>query len=101
MTYIKNTIIYVFRVSKKRTKYNRKPVDSVHLQHAEFIKKCHLNLRLNSIEIGADEAWKNHCLDELLLKVRILFSFFFKFLSVWTNYLFKNMLVEILIKPHL
>lgn len=58
-----------FRVNKKRTKYNRKPVDSAHLQHADFIKKCHLELRLNSIEMGADEAWKNHCSDELLLKV--------------------------------
>lgn len=60
-----------FRVNKKRTKYNREPIDSAHLQLAEFIKKCHLNLRLNSIEMGPDEAWKNHCSDKLLLKVRI------------------------------
>jgi len=60
-----------FRVNKKENKNSRKPVDSDHLQHAEFIKKCHLQLRLNSMEVGAEEAWKNHCSDESLLKVRL------------------------------
>ncbi|XP_050424073.1 S-adenosylmethionine sensor upstream of mTORC1 [Adelges cooleyi] len=47
---------------------SRKPAEYQHKQYAKFIKQCHLNLRLSSQEIGADEAWKKHCSDELLLK---------------------------------
>ncbi|XP_025200980.1 S-adenosylmethionine sensor upstream of mTORC1 [Melanaphis sacchari] len=57
-----------FLVDKKRKKNTRKPVDNEHIQHAEFIKNCHLRLRLNSIKIGVDKAWQNHCSDDLLLK---------------------------------
>lgn len=32
------------------------------------------------MEMGADEAWKNHCSDESLLKVRKLFNAVFFFL---------------------
>jgi len=58
-----------YRVDNKGEKNIRKPVDSEHIQHAEFIKKCHLKLRLNSMKIGADKAWQNHCSDDSLLKV--------------------------------
>lgn len=62
-----------FRIEKKRKKITRTPVNSEHIQHAEFIKNCHLQLRLNSMKIGADEAWQNHCSDDSLLKVKQLF----------------------------
>lgn len=58
------------RNNKKEKKRTRNPVDSEHIQHAEFIKNCHLKLRLNSMKIGADKAWQNHCSDDLLLNVR-------------------------------
>lgn len=66
-------------MEKKVKKCTRKPANSEHIQHAEIIKKCHLKLRLDSMQMGADEAWKKHCLDESLLKVNKFFFVLQKF----------------------
>ncbi|VVC32747.1 25S rRNA (adenine(2142)-N(1))-methyltransferase, Bmt2,Methyltransferase type 11,S-adenosyl-L-methionine- [Cinara cedri] len=57
-----------FIVRKKGKKCTRKSISNEHIQHSEFIKKCHQKLRLNSLAIGAEEAWRNHCSDDSLLK---------------------------------
>lgn len=69
-------------MNTKENKNDHK-ADNEHIQHAEFIKKCHLNLRLNSIEVGADKAWENHCSDESLLKVKIIVKIIVYYRNVW------------------
>lgn len=76
-------------MNKKGKRSTHKLVDSEHIQHAEFIKKCHLELRLNSMKIGADEAWKNHCSDESLLKVSFSLVIFTEINVLLSIYFFK------------